>query len=97
MKRLAILADFALVIGGLAPSKTAQAQQCPIAQHCFTCTYQQTIARNRAGDPRAVRLTRETARRGGSVQAAHTLQNTRDYQSILRDIRRACGCLRPGC
>jgi hypothetical protein len=87
----------AIIAFTIVASCNAFAQQCPIAQHCFACTYQQTIARNRAGDPRAVRLTRETARRGGTVQAAHTLQNTRDYQFMLRDIRRACGCVRPGC
>jgi hypothetical protein len=58
MKRLAILAAFVLILGGLAPSKTAQAQQCPIAQHCFTCTARGAQALYRAGDPRQVRTVR---------------------------------------
>jgi hypothetical protein len=97
MRRLAILAAFALIIGELAPSKTAQAQQCPIAQHCFTCTAKGAQALYRAGDPRQVRTVREAQRRGGGLQAVQSLRNTRDYQSALRDVRRACGCLRPGC
>lgn len=74
MRKLALAALALAIASCQAPLRSAHAQQCPIAQHCFTCTYQQTIARNRAGDPRAVRLTRETSRRGGTAQAAHTLQ-----------------------
>jgi hypothetical protein len=75
----------------------AQAQQCPIYQHCLVCAAKGAQALYRAGDPRQVRIVREARRRGGSFQAVQSLSHTRDYQSALRDVRRACGCLRPGC
>jgi hypothetical protein len=78
-------------------SCNAFAQQCPIAQHCFECSRQQAMARYRAGNPNQVRLANEARRRGGSLQAVQSLRGTRDYQSSLYAVRRACGCLRPGC
>jgi len=76
---------------------TTFAQQCPIAQHCFTCVRQQAIARYRAGSPHQVRLVNEARRRGGGLQAVQSLRGMRDYQASLYEARRTCGCLRPGC
>jgi hypothetical protein len=54
------------------------------------CGYRNTSRLRAAGDPRAVRLARETQRRGGGMAAASTLQNTSDWQSLQRSHRRAC-------
>jgi hypothetical protein len=54
------------------------------------CVLAATLKYSRAGDQRYWRLRRETARRGGTAQAALTLQNTRDWQSLRHDVMRAC-------
>jgi hypothetical protein len=54
------------------------------------CAYRNTTGLRKAGDPRAVRLARETQRRGGGMAAASSLQNTSDWQSLQRSHRRAC-------
>jgi hypothetical protein len=53
------------------------------------CAYRNTTRLRSAGDPRVLRMTRETQRRGGTTAAALTLQNTRDWRSVQRDLR-AC-------
>jgi hypothetical protein len=90
---------YALVIAAaiVFSANAAQAQQCPIAQHCMICAARGAQALYRAGDSRQVRIVNEAKRRGGTLQAVQSLSNTRDYQSALRSVRRACGCLRPGC
>jgi hypothetical protein len=54
------------------------------------CGYRNTSRLRNAGDPRALRLARETQRRGGGIAAAATLQNTSDWKSLQRSHRRAC-------
>ena len=90
--KLLVIAGFLFVC-----AVPASAQQCPIAQHCLICAMKGAQALYRAGDPRQVRTVREAQRRGGTLQAVQSLSHTRDYQSALRSVRRACGCLRPGC
>src|SRR5262245_8525156 len=80
----------------------AQVQQwAPQAQHwteaqwqefnrAARCAYRNTSRLRNAGDSRALRLARETQRRGGGFAAAATLQNTSDFQSLQRSRRRAC-------
>jgi hypothetical protein len=88
MKRVFLL----LLIALAAPdSAWAQAQRaCPA--HCRDCAHHQALARYYAGDARMVRLRNETVRRGGSREAAVSLTHTRDFQSVLRNVQRACGC-----
>ena len=81
------------IVAVVLAASAAQAQQtrsCP--SHCGSCAYQHTNALGRAGDARVLRLVRETQRRGGGAQVAGSLNKTRDYRSVLREVNRVCGC-----
>jgi hypothetical protein len=54
------------------------------------CAYRNTNRLRAAGDRRALRLARETQRRGGTVAAGWSLQGTPDWESVQRSHRRAC-------
>ena len=54
------------------------------------CAYRNTSRLRDAGDSRALRVARETQRRGGTVAAAGTLQNTSYRKSLQHSHRRAC-------
>jgi hypothetical protein len=96
MMRAVIVAAALLALG--AGGASAQSQWYPPFQGrcgaCANCVAQQAQARR--AEPRVQRLLAETRHRGGTPEAAHTLFSTRDYQSLLRDSKRACGCPR-GC
>ena len=83
------------LIAALAPpaahAQTSRGDIC-IQRQCGECVRQRALVLGRAGEPRVSRLAQETQRRGGGVAAAHTLRGTRDFQAVLRDLRRACGC-----
>jgi hypothetical protein len=53
-----------------------------------TCVLRR-LSNNR--DPRYVRLTAETQRRGGSRAAAETLRTSSDFQSLRSELFRKCG------
>jgi hypothetical protein len=84
-----------VVLISIASIQPASAQ----AQIPDPCVREYALGLWRKGEARMTRLERETSRRAGTNvsgdprrrPAAASLQNTKDFKSVLREAERACG------
>jgi hypothetical protein len=92
---LAVSAAHAQSLRERALQVAPEAQQWTAAQwrefdRAARCAQRRTNRLRAAGDPRAVRIARETQRRGGGWEAAASLRNTSDFRSVEQSNRQAC-------